>query len=172
MVATFSTVHTTWPHTTAGPRRGKHSGHLQPGSSQYTDAQARYPVGSPWMLVNLALEEHRAGPRTRIWKLRPWSMKARILGAHPWMPWGQTEEGALYRGRPTFPASLVQEDVASSPLPPLDLFRQPKCMPGNESDFRFDKNKNKLGCPSQTEHSRPLPTLPEPPGIAETMTVS
>ena len=29
------------------------------------------------------------------------------LGAHPWIPWRQTEEGVLYRGRLTFPASLV-----------------------------------------------------------------
>lgn len=85
---------------------------------------------------------------------------------------GTDRGGSSVWGRPTFPASLVQEDEASSPLPPLDLFRQPKCTPGNESDFRFDKNKNKLGCPSHAEHSHPLPTLLEPPGTAETMTVS
>ena len=48
--------------------------------------------------------------------------------------------GTLYRGWPTFPASLVQEDAAPSPLPTLDLFRHLKCTLGNGSDFRFDKN--------------------------------
>lgn len=75
-------------------------GRSGPGSSQYSAAQARYTAGAPWMLVNLASEDQRAGPGTGIWSLRPWSMKGRGLRAHPWTPWGCIWEGSCIRAGP------------------------------------------------------------------------
>lgn len=47
-------------------------------------------------------------------------------------------------------------------LPP-DLFGQPRCTLGNGFDFRFDKNKNKLGRPRRSwpSHPHPSPRAPE-----------
>lgn len=118
MVATVTIVRAMQLHVTPGPGTGTHSGHLrgrsESGSSQYTDAQARYTAGASQMLVALASGEHRAGPRTWVWNLRPQPGKAQGLSSHPWSHWGPIGEGLRSRSWPTFPASVVQEDAAPS----------------------------------------------------------
>lgn len=84
-----------------------------------------------------------------------------------WVHWGPAGEDTRCRCWSTFPTSPIQEDGAPSPFSPPDLFRQLKRTLGSGSDFRFDKNKNKLGHPRQTQHSRPHQP-PRAPRITET----
>lgn len=55
------------------------------------------------------------------------------------------------------PPPLPRAGLQPRPLPPPGLFRQLSPTLGNGSDFRFDKNNNKLGPPP------PNPAFPPPP---------
>lgn len=159
---TAAAVTTVWapqPHR-AGPGRGTHSGCLR-GSSEPASPPIRGAVGAPrcsWTWAQRSTEMDREpgleppapaheGPRS---ELPFWGPLGTSRGESPVQ--GLARLSCLPGPRGCSPASL---------LPPLDLLRQLRCTLGNGSDFGFDKNKSKLGRPSQTQHSHPHP--PKPP---------